>query len=72
MARGPDAFFYGFTGTNDQSDHAYYLSYFIKHSKTHAIACYCHMFPVFPVSLPRLLTEAEKSLGIAKMAVKLM
>ena len=32
----------------------------------------CYMFPVFPVSLPRLLTEAEKSLGIAKMAVKLM
>ena len=35
MARGPDALFYGFTGIinrrfTDQSDHAYYLSYFIK------------------------------------------
>ena len=35
MARGPDAFFCGFTGIInhrffDQSDHAYYLSYFIN------------------------------------------
>ena len=40
----------------------------LKLSKTHTP--YCYMFPVFPVSLPRLLTEAEKSLGNAKMAVK--
>ena len=35
MARGPDAFFYGFTGIKkpqvfDQSDRAYHLSYFKK------------------------------------------